>query len=38
VSGRPPANEMTSGRSLIAIRSRVADDVITRVRAENSPA
>ena len=38
VSGSPPANEITSARSLIAIRSRVADEVITRVRAEKSPA
>ena len=38
VSGSPPASEMTSGRSVIAIRSRIADDVITRVREANSPA
>ena len=29
VSGSPPASEMTSGRSVIAMRSRIADDVIT---------
>ena len=38
VSGRPPASEMTSGRSVIAIRSRIAEDFMTRVRAANSPA
>jgi len=38
VSGKPPANEITSARSLIAIKSRVAEEVITRVRAEKSPA
>jgi len=38
VSGRPPASEMTSGRSVIAMRSRMADDVITRVRLANSAA
>ena len=35
VSGRPPASEMTSGRSVIAIRSRIAEDFITRVRCAN---
>ena len=38
VSGSPPASEMTSGRSVIAIRSRIADDVITRVREAKSAA
>ena len=38
VSGRPPASEITSGRAVTAIRSRIADDVITRVRDANSPA
>ncbi len=38
VSGRPPASEITSGRAVIAIRSRMADEVITRVREANSPA
>ncbi len=38
VSGRPPASEITSGREVIAIRSRIADERITRVRAANSPA
>ena len=38
VSGCPPASEMTSGRSVIAMRSRIAEDVIPRVRWENSPA
>ena len=36
VSGRPPASEITSGRSVIAIRSRIAEDFISRVRAANS--
>ncbi len=38
VSGRPPASEITSGRAVIAIMSRIAEDVITRVRAANRPA
>jgi hypothetical protein len=38
VSGRPPASEMTSGRAVIAIRSRIAEDRITWVRLANSPA
>ncbi len=38
VSGRPPASEITSGRAVIAMRSRMADEVITRVRDANSPA
>ena len=36
VSGSPPASEMTSGRSVIAIRSRIAEDFIPRVREANS--
>ena len=38
VSGSPPANEITSGRAVIAIRSRMADDFITLVRVANRPA
>ena len=38
VSGRPPASEITSGRWVTAIRSRIADDVIDCVRFANSPA
>ena len=38
VSGSPPASEMTSGRSVIAMRSRMAEDFMTCVRWENSPA
>ena len=38
VSGRPPASEITSGRAVTAIRSRIADDFMTLVRAANSPA
>src|SRR4051795_6784198 len=38
VSGSPPASEMTSGRSVMAMRSRMADDVMTRVRAAKRPA
>jgi hypothetical protein len=38
VSGSPPASEMTSGRSVIAMRSRIADDFMTFVRAANSAA
>ena len=38
VSGRPPASEITSGRAVTAIRSRMAEDVITRVREANRPA
>ncbi len=37
VSGSPPASEMTSGRSVIAIRSRIAEDFIARVRDANRP-
>jgi hypothetical protein len=35
VSGSPPASEMTSGRSVMAIRSRIAEDFIPRVRFAN---
>ena len=38
VSGRPPAREITSGRAVIAIRSRIAEERIARVRFANSPA
>ena len=38
VSGRPPASEITSGRAVTAIRSRMADDFMTLVRAAKSPA
>ncbi len=38
VSGRPPASEITSGRAVTAIRSRMAEDVITRVREANRAA
>ena len=38
VSGSPPASEMTSGRAVIAIRSRIADDFISCVRRANRPA
>ena len=38
VSGRPPASEMTSGRSVIAMRSRIAEDFMTAVREAKSPA
>ena len=38
VSGSPPASEITSGRAVTAIRSRMAEDVMTRVREANSPA
>ena len=38
VSGRPPAIEMTSGRAVTAIRSRMAEDFMTFVRDANSPA
>ncbi len=33
VSGSPPASEMTSGRAVIAIRSRIAEERIVRVRS-----
>ncbi len=38
VSGSPPAKEITSGRAVIAIRSRIAEERITRVRSENRAA
>ena len=38
VSGRPPASEITSGLAVTAIRSRIADEVITRVREAKRPA
>ena len=38
VSGSPPAREITSGRAVTAIRSRMADDFMTLVRVANSPA
>ena len=38
VSGSPPASEMTSGRAVTAIRSRIAEDFMTCVRRANSPA
>ena len=36
VSGSPPASEMTSGRSVIAMRSRIAEDFMTFVRDAKS--
>ena len=38
VSGSPPASEMTSGRAVIAIMSRMAEDFMPWVRCANSPA
>ena len=38
VSGRPVASEMTSGRAVTAIMSRIAEDVIPRVRLREQPA
>ena len=38
VSGRPPASEMTSGRAVMAIMSRIAEDFMPCVRCANSPA
>src|ERR671931_2756711 len=38
VSGSPPAREITSGRSVIAMRSRIAQDFMTFVREANSAA
>jgi hypothetical protein len=38
VSGRPPASEITSGRAVTAIRSRIADDFMTFVREAKSSA
>ena len=36
VSGSPPENEITSSRAVSAIRSRIAEDFMTRVRWANS--
>ena len=36
VSGRPPASEITSSRSVSAIRSRIAEDFMTLVRSANN--
>ncbi len=38
VSGRPPASEITSGLAVIAIRSRIAEERITRVRSREQSA
>jgi hypothetical protein len=38
VSGSPPAKEITSGRAVMAIRSRIAEDRICCVRFANRPA
>ena len=38
VSGSPPASEITSGRAVMAMRSRMAEEVMTRVRPAKSPA
>ena len=38
VSGSPPASEITSSRSVSAIRSRIAEERITFVRCANSAA
>ena len=38
VSGSPPASEITSGRAVTAIRSRIAEDFMTCVRDAKSPA
>ena len=38
VSGKPPASEITSGREVISIRSRIAEERITFVRCANRPA
>ncbi len=38
VSGSPPASEITSGRSVSAIKSRIAEDCITFVRCANKAA
>ena len=38
VSGRPPASEITSGRAVTAIRSRIAEERITVVRSAKRPA
>ncbi len=38
VSGSPTASEITSGRSVTAMRSRIAEDFMTWVREANRPA
>ena len=38
VSGSPPASEITSGRAVTAIRSRMAEDFMTFVREAKRPA
>ena len=38
VSGSPPASEITSGRAVTAMRSRIAEDFMTLVRDANRPA
>jgi len=38
VSGSPPASEMISGRDVMAMRSRIAEDFMPCVRRANSPA
>ena len=38
VSGRPPASEITSGRAVTAIRSRIAEERLTLVRSAKRPA
>ena len=38
VSGRPPASEITSGRAVMAMRSRIAEDFMTLVREAKRPA
>ena len=38
VSGSPPASEITSGRAVTAMMSRIAEDFMTLVREANSPA
>jgi hypothetical protein len=35
VSGSPPASEITSGREVIDMRSRIADEVMLPVRCAN---
>jgi len=37
VSGSPPANEITLGCAVTAIRSRIAEEATPRVRRANSP-
>jgi len=38
VSGSPPASEITFGLAVTAIRSRIAEERITRVRSAKRPA